>query len=427
MEPQKCLTLPSLIMQIPSLRGIKVRELSSPSQDSLYSTLPNIIDEDTPLDPFYIMDLGMLVTLYHSWVHHLPSIKPFFPVRCNPDQTLLSVLSNLGACFDCSSRSEIARVLNSGVSPDRIMFSNPCKSEDHIKYAASVGVKTLVFDSIEELEKIRKYHSRCSLLLHIDVSQASGGEGASHSHSGSGAKKCGSLPHEVIPLLKHAQRLGLDIIGISLEPEECGSRTMTSTAAVEVVSNAFKAFTPNGLPIPRVINVGGGFNWSTAFAKEAATIRQTFQAKFPNIAVIATPGRFLAEAAFMLVTNVIGKRVRGDTKEYWINDGVYGSMNSVIYHRKSIHAVAFAWTSNRANPLCKGLPTFRSTVFGPTCDALDTVFTDRQLPELHVGDWVVFPNMGAYAHASATNFNGFSATSIHTKFVFSKPSLPTKV
>lgn len=48
-------------------------------------------------------------------------------------------------------------------------------------------------------------------------------------------------------------------------------------------------------------------------------------------------------------------------------------------------------------------------MFGPTCDASDVVVTDYLLPELVVGDWLVFPKMGAYAAAIGTNFNGFSS------------------
>lgn len=49
----------------------------------------------------------------------------------------------------------------------------------------------------------------------------------------------------------------------------------------------------------------------------------------------------------------------------------------------------------------------RSTLFGPTCDGLDTIVREHPLPFLRNGDWIVFPNMGAYSIAGAVNFNGF--------------------
>ena len=49
-----------------------------------------------------------------------------------------------------------------------------------------------------------------------------------------------------------------------------------------------------------------------------------------------------------------------------------------------------------------------STLFGPTCDGLDTVCRDVPMPRLRNGDWVLFPRFGAYTIAGAVNFNGES-------------------
>lgn len=46
-------------------------------------------------------------------------------------------------------------------------------------------------------------------------------------------------------------------------------------------------------------------------------------------------------------------------------------------------------------------------MWGPTCDALDILCDDIQLPVLDVGDWFMFTNMGAYTIPIASPFNGF--------------------
>lgn len=43
-------------------------------------------------------------------------------------------------------------------------------------------------------------------------------------------------------------------------------------------------------------------------------------------------------------------------------------------------------------------PVFSSSLWGPSCDALDQVVEHCLLPELSVGDWLVFKNMGASGH-----------------------------
>ena len=52
-------------------------------------------------------------------------------------------------------------------------------------------------------------------------------------------------------------------------------------------------------------------------------------------------------------------------------------------------------------------PTEICSVFGPTCDALDTISLAEQLPDLEMGELLYSENIGAYSAASSTSFNGF--------------------
>jgi len=62
---------------------------------------------------------------------------------------------------------------------------------------------------------------------------------------------------------------------------------------------------------------------------------------------------------------------------------------------------------------CLDAPTTRCllhhvcSVFGPTCDALDTISLAEQLPDMDPGEYVYSENIGAYSAASSTSFNGF--------------------
>lgn len=49
---------------------------------------------------------------------------------------------------------------------------------------------------------------------------------------------------------------------------------------------------------------------------------------------------------------------------------------------------------------------FKTTLFGPTCDGLDTVCRDVPLPRLRNGDWVLFPRFGAYTIAGTCGGRG---------------------
>ncbi len=103
------------------------------------------------------------------------------------------------------------------------------------------------------------------------------------------------------------------------------------------------------------------------------------------------------------VSKVIGKAVREGKRCYYVNDGVYHTYSGVIFDHCPYPVKAFK----------KGA-TEPSAVFGPTCDALDTIGLSEQLPDLQLGDYVYSENIGAYSAASSTHFNGFPpATVVH--------------
>jgi ornithine decarboxylase len=54
-----------------------------------------------------------------------------------------------------------------------------------------------------------------------------------------------------------------------------------------------------------------------------------------------------------------------------------------------------------------GLPV-RWHIGGPTCDSIDIVLRDEELPgDLREGDFIYLPSAGAYTTAYASQFNGF--------------------
>lgn len=156
--------------------------------------------------------------------------------------------------------------------------------------------------------------------------------------------------------------------------------------------------------------------------------------------VIAEPGRYFAEASCTFACMVFGIRAQklldGEQGyDYWITDGLYGSMNSVMYDHATLSTRALAAAGpaeldefKNESAVASEQPSaveqlYKSTVFGPTCDGLDTVLTDYSLPRLRNGDWLVFPNMGAYTLSGASNFNGINSTDVKMFYLWSQRSV----
>ncbi|OMO96401.1 Ornithine/DAP/Arg decarboxylase [Corchorus olitorius] len=381
------------------------REESPLSKDELIAFIQSIIlnENQQEMEPFYVLDSGVVKNLFHTWTRELPMVQPFYAVKCNPNPAFLKQLAALGTGFNCASRAEIESVLSLGVSPDRIIFANTCKPESYIKYAAKVGVNLATFESQNEVEKIKKWHPNCSLLIRIKVPQTN--------------IRFGALPDEVMPLLQASKAANLQVVGVSFHiGDRSGINLNALEDAMASAKTTFETAIQLGMPKMHILNIGGGFKSGPKFTDEAAsTVKVALQKYFPNqvgLTIMGEPGRFFAQEPFTLATNVIGKRVRGEIREYWINDGVSGSMKILQYDRDNV--ICIPLLVNEKYPTSKGLKTYDSTVFGPTCAAADTVLEGFQLPDLQVGDWLVFHNMGAYTSSLGSDFNGFKTSAIPT-------------
>ncbi|KAI3914053.1 hypothetical protein MKW98_010865 [Papaver atlanticum] len=406
------------ILGAPGVKGKRV--MNNSSTDGVTDFIHSIISttKQEVKDPFYVLDLGKIVTLMDKWNHSLPSVKPFYAVKCNPEPALLGTLALLGANFDCASKGEIETVLALGVSPDRIVYANPCKSESHIKYAATVGVNLTTFDSIDEVEKMRKFHPKCGLLMRIKAPEDEGARCPL-------GDKYGALPEEFVPLLEAANAANLVVHGVSFHVGSGATHSRAYHAAIAEAKAIFNTAEKFGMAKMHILNIGGGFTLGSQFDDAAITIKNALETYFPDdqeLMLISEPGRFFAETAFTLVTDIIGKRVRGELREYYISDGIYGSMNCLLYDHATVTAKPLAYTSNPDDPNCAGLKTYTSTVFGPTCDGLDTLLTNYQLPDLKVNDWLVWPDMGAYTASAGSSFNGFNTSAIPTYLAYSIPN-----
>ena len=162
----------------------------------------------------------------------------------------------------------------------------------------------------------------------------------------------------------------------------------------------------------------------------AASLNAALEESFPaadGVQVIAEPGRYFAEPGMTLFTRIFGKRVRAaptgaDSHYYWISDGAYGSMNCILYDHAQLvtaHFPAEAGAAAAAGGGAAAGPCHKSTVYGPTCDGMDTLLRGCPLPELAVGDWLQWPSMGAYTLAAGSAFNGFNSQAVDVHYVFS--------
>jgi ornithine decarboxylase len=147
----------------------------------------------------------------------------------------------------------------------------------------------------------------------------------------------------------------------------------------------------HNIPIT-TIDIGGGFQESN-FEECAHQVRRGMQ-MFDNMRFISEVGRYLVESSHRLYVHIIGKKIKNNTRIYYINDGMYGTFNCKLFD----HATPLLKTDKEG-------PWWPSTIYGPTCDSLDIVEEMIKLPDLKIGDCLYVDNYGAYTISSC--FNGY--------------------
>lgn len=352
-------------------------------------------------EAFYFIDLGAVIKRFELWNKHLPRVKPFYAVKCNPNTAIVQTLAGLGVNFDCASSAEISQVLGSHVAANRIIYANPTKMKSHIKFAKASGVEMMTFDNADELKKVAEVYPEAKLVLRIITDDS---QSVCRFSTKFGA------PMSVVPsLVALAKELNLNLIGVSFH---VGSGCMSAKSFESAIKNAHEVFQMAkkvGFNMS-LLDLGGG--WPGAddekinFGAIGDHIRPILDELFPNTELIAEPGRFFVAKSHTLVVNVFAKRlIEAEQKQflYYINDGVYQSFNCIFFDH--VHPEPLVFTGE--TPKDESTPTYRCTIFGPTCDSMDCIAKDILLPELNVGDFLYFKNMGAYTTAAASPFNGF--------------------
>lgn len=374
---------------------------------------------------FFVADLSQVYHQHQRWRANLPEIQPFYAVKCNPDPYIIRLLAAMGAGFDCASINEISNVLEvGGIDPSRIIFANPCKAVSFIRNAANKGVEMMTFDNADELYKVKRAHPRAKLIIRIltDDSKSLCAFGI----------KFGAPLHVVPSLLAKAKELDLDVVGVSFH---VGSGCYDPSVYTDAIMRSRKVFDMAkdvGYNF-NLLDVGGGFE-DALFEKAAYYLTDAINLYFPvrdNIKIIAEPGRFYVSKAFKLAAHIIARRaplpdptkLEGDAPVkveedadqpkvmYYINDGVYGAFNCILFDHQVIHP--YVLSMNGSFHVSASEPKHVSSVWGPTCDSIDCVSPKTTLPAaLQVGDWLGFDNMGAYTICAASQFNGFEVSNV---------------
>jgi ornithine decarboxylase len=199
------------------------------------------------------------------------------------------------------------------------------------------------------------------------------------------SNKFGCPAAQAPELLEIATSLDLDVVGVSFH---VGSGCGDAGAYMKALNDAYDIFTAAdrlGMKEMTLLDIGGGFPGDNlgsyredapTFPKIAKTVKaaiESFESKFENptrqFRYIAEPGRYFVSRSTTIASKVYGRKGgKGSSQALYMDNGVYGSFNNVVYDHFNPTPLRLATSIEEEDDSVEMIPT---AIFGPTCDGLD--------------------------------------------------------
>ena len=358
----------------------------------------------TRTGPCLVVDLDVVRDNYLAFAKALPDTRVFYAVKANPAPEVLTLLAELGSCFDTASVAEIEMVLAAGATPDRISFGNTIKKERDIAArlrARRAPLRGRLRGRGREDRPRRARQRACSAASSATATGPNGRCRASSAASRRWRSTCSSTP-----------------IGSASRPT--ASRSMSARSSA--IRTPGTARSPRRPPMFRDCGERGiACRWSISAAasrpstcKNVPTVktygsaifralRRHFGNRIPE--TIIEPGRGMVGNAGVIEAEVVlvsKKSENDDVRWVYLDIGKFGGLAETM--DESIRYPIRTRARRRRLGPC--------VLAGPTCDSADVLYEKVPYPlpvSLEIGDKVLIEGTGAYTTTySSVAFNGFA-------------------
>ncbi|MBK9969351.1 MAG: diaminopimelate decarboxylase [Acidimicrobiaceae bacterium] len=309
-----------------------------------------------------------------------------------------------GMHLDVASGGELYVALRAGVPANALAFHGNNKSLAELRMAITEGVRHIVVDSFDELDRLDSLHAE-GLPAPKVLARITPGVHA-HTHefiaTGQDDSKFGfnlgnGDAHKAVDRMRRS-------LSVQLEGVHChiGSNVFEAgnfAKAAEVMA-AFAM----PLDLPELV-LGGGLGVPYVQGEEAPSISQwgnvlldACQALGVRSNVCVEPGRsIVAGAAITLYTVGTVKHIPGVRTYVSVDGGMSDNPRPVLYGSGYEAFLARAVLAPRPE---------RARLVGKHCESGDVLIFDAGLPQdVRVNDLLATPVTGAYGHSMASNYN----------------------
>jgi diaminopimelate decarboxylase len=310
-----------------------------------------------------------------------------------------------GLFLDVASGGELHVVLAAGVPASACTMHGNNKSLDELRAAIESGVRNVVVDSFDELDRLDQLHAGRSgrppdVLIRVTPGV--------HAHT-----------HDYITTGQDDSKFGFNLANGDAERAVDRARRAASVNLVglhcHIGSNVFAAESfgraaevmadfAGPLDLPELV-LGGGLGVAYVEEERAPTIAEwakvvldTCRALNVRSNVSVEPGRAIVAAAAVTVYTVgTIKRIPGVRTYVAVDGGMSDNPRPVLYGSGYEAFLPRAVDAERPR---------RARIVGKHCESGDVLLRTAHLPaDVEVGDLLAMPVTGAYGHSMGSNYN----------------------
>ncbi|MDR0305246.1 MAG: diaminopimelate decarboxylase [Chitinispirillales bacterium] len=352
--------------------------------------------------PLFIYDGNYIEKKYLSLYKHIPwkKLKIFYAMKANYNVSILKMLKEKNASLDTVSPAEVLLSSKLGYPPENVIFTANNMTDQEMDEVKKSGVLFNI-DSLSRLEKYGKKYPDTDICIRFNPDVIAGEN--SKVQTGGESTKFGVLLSEVENIKKIVEKYGLAVKGLH---EHTGSGISETESVYQSMRNLLSIAKRENFPNLEFISFGGGFKVPytpedkkidySEFGKNITNIFSSFCKEYgKELYLCFEPGKYVvAEGGYFVVQVNTIKNNRG-RMIVGTNSGFPHLIRPVLYN-------AYHHICNISNPRGK---MFTYDICGNICETGDLFASQRQLPEVREGDFLLIMNAGAYCYSMGSIYN----------------------
>jgi len=366
--------------------------------------------------PLYVYSQQTIESHYNRIESAFSPLDPgiCFSVKSCSNLSILAVLKQAGACFDVVSGGELARVLEIGVEPSRVVFAGVGKTDREINAALDAGIGWFNVESEQELDTLATLAARRNTVAQVALRVNPDVDPQTHRHTTTGKSetKFGvDLQRAAKVFEAFAKTPAINLAGVHVHIGSPVNRIEPFVESIKRTLDLTVQLRKSGHKIT-AINIGGGYG--AHYSGEEAPTAADYAAHIvpllqdAKLSVMLEPGRSIMANAGVLIAETIFIKSSGDKKFVIVDAAMTDLIRPALYD-----AFHFAWPVAPENGMT---PPRRSKdlqlegtelvdVVGPVCETGDFLARDRWLPSMSRGDLIAIFSAGAYGFSMSSQYN----------------------